>query len=54
MTKRRYLFGDAYILRQMRLGHVTYEVFPEDKCLLVHVRGARPLLVVAADRDLAQ
>jgi hypothetical protein len=47
MTKRRYTFGDDYILSQMRLGYVTYTIHPESKTVIIQVRGSRPLLAQA-------
>ena len=47
MTKRRYRFGETYILKQMRLGYVTYVVHPDAKVVIIHVRGTRPLIAHA-------
>lgn len=46
MTKRRYNFGDGYVLKQIRLGYVTYVIHPEAQAVVIHVHGCRPLLAM--------
>lgn len=44
MTKRRYRFGDQYIVNQIRLKQAVYVLYFESNQIGIHVRGAQPLL----------